>query len=292
MLAQAIAFQQLAGTIAALLPEQNAEQVHSKFAVCSQQSVNNEGRLKLTPRVASRPQALRLQSEVVRPTRRYITSYPHPKRLPAELWQYIFQYACAGWHPFYGPSIGKPVRLSTVCSSWRHIVTNMPELWTSLHFDEEAIRRPSQKLRAAQTYFSRARGLPLSFTVTETSNTEPSINFIKSVIISFSQTFRFLHLVLPISQLQELLLLPEGSLDSLEEFHIAPSHEKLSLSFPTQSQRATVFGRTSRLRRMRLKPRVSRLSYLVTLLSIAPKTSRSNLQHSICQPKYFRNQSP
>lgn len=58
--------------------------------------------------------------------------HPSPfRRLPTELLNIIFSYACAD---FATENHRTALRLSVVCSYWRTIVTNTPALWTSIFY--------------------------------------------------------------------------------------------------------------------------------------------------------------
>ncbi|KIL56552.1 hypothetical protein M378DRAFT_32350, partial [Amanita muscaria Koide BX008] len=55
------------------------------------------------------------------------------KKIPKEIWLYIFELycqpgrlsTCVTWQP--------PVVLTQVCSAWRQIAISMPKLWSDVH---------------------------------------------------------------------------------------------------------------------------------------------------------------
>jgi F-box-like len=180
-------------------------------------------------------------------SRYHIALAPY-KRLPREMLQHIFHYVPLG-SDLSGPSLhNAPLLLGRICSAWRRTVLRMPELWKDLHFFVENAHTQSQKVNAALMWFSRAGDLPLSLTITDTSEIPaPKEDFVTKVIVPFSHQFKYLHLVLQSSQIRALLSLPVGSLDSLQELHV------VAHTGPPWTSPISVFSPQARLRRIRIQ---------------------------------------
>ena len=179
---------------------------------------------------------------------------PH-KRLPREMLQHIFHYVCLGFD-MSGPSLhNAPLLLGRICSAWRRTALRMPELWKDLHFFVENTHTRSQKVNAALMWFSRAGDLPLSLTITDTSEVPaPMEDYVNKIIVPFSHKFKYLHLVLRSSQIKALFSLPVGSLDSLQELHVvAHTGPDPPSILPPWAPRITVFSPQARLRRIRIQ---------------------------------------
>ena len=84
--------------------------------------------------------------------------------VPAEVWRRIFQFIASTSQPFDPAGIVDIIRVSHVCSTWRDIANNSPELWTNvaLSFDQEGGEHcfPNEKLLAL--ILRRSRTLPLT----------------------------------------------------------------------------------------------------------------------------------
>lgn len=179
---------------------------------------------------------------------------PH-KKLPREMLQHIFHCVSLGCN-MSGPSLhDAPLLLGRVCSTWRRTVLGMPELWKDLHFFVENSHSRSQKVNAALMWFSRAGDLPLSLTITDTSqNSAPREDFVNKIIVPFSRKFKYLHLVLQSSQIKALFSLPVGSLDSVQELHVVAhtGHDPPCI-LPPWTPPISVFSPQTRLRRIRIQ---------------------------------------
>lgn len=187
-------------------------------------------------------------------SRYHIALAPH-KKLPREMLQHIFHYVFVGYRES-GPSLqNAPLLLCRICSAWRRTALCMPELWKDLHFFAENAHSRSQKIKAASMWFSRAGDLPLSLTITDTSESPiPREDFVSQIIIPFSHKFKYLHLVLQPSQIKTLFSLPVGSLDSLEELHVvAHTGPDATPVLPPWTPPISVFSPLARLRRIRIQ---------------------------------------
>ncbi|KAF9047481.1 hypothetical protein BJ165DRAFT_1104945 [Panaeolus papilionaceus] len=152
---------------------------------------------------------------------------PH-KRLPVELLQNIFLFVLA---------------------------LNMPELWNSLHYFNEGASTRTQKIQGARMWFSHAGRLPLSLTLTDTedNSAQPAVDFVKEIIMPYCRQFKRLHLVLRPPQVRDLLTLPAGSLDNLEQFHIVLHVGVVPASIlPAWKPTISAFSPNSKLQRFRV----------------------------------------
>ena len=247
-------FDHQVGLTNALLSEHDARLAKVRLQVRENQLLRlNEGIKNATK--MNLPQLADDLSKLTTLIARYrIALAPH-KKLPREMLHYIFHYVFLGCNKF-GPSLqDAPLLLGRICSTWRRTVFRMPELWKDLHFFLENAHSRSQKVNAALMWFSRAGDLPLSLTLTDTSeNPTPREDFVKKVIIPFSHKFRYLHLVLQSSQIKALFSLPIGSLDSLEELHVvAYTGPDPTPVLPPWAPPISVFSPLARLRRIRIQ---------------------------------------
>ncbi|PPQ64542.1 hypothetical protein CVT24_008444 [Panaeolus cyanescens] len=132
----------------------------------------------------------------------------------------------------------------------------MPELWSSLHYFNEEFTTRSQKVQGVQMWFSHAGQLPLSLTLTDTedSSVQPTVDFVKEIIIPYSRRFQRLHLVLRPPQVRDLLSLPSGSLDNLEELHVVLHVGMVPASIlPAWKPIISAFSSNAKLRRFRVR---------------------------------------
>jgi len=248
------AFDQTIGRTNAILTEHETKHVKARLHARINQVHRIDSHLKNAQGLlTNREMVLEDRAGLVTLIGHYLVAVAPHKRLPTELWQRIFQYVCLGYDQAAPRVANPPILLCRICSSWKYIAENMPELWKSLHFYMEKEYNPSQKLQAARTFFSRAGNLPLSLTLSDT-NSNSAIDFVQEVIVPFSRSFRYLHLVLSSSQIKDLLSLPLGSLDSLEELHVVLLIGVTPVSIlPAWKPPFTVFSPSSKLRRLRIQ---------------------------------------
>ncbi|KAM6491839.1 hypothetical protein JOM56_012698 [Amanita muscaria] len=110
---------------------------------------------------------------------------------------------------------GGAYTISHVCSTWRRIALDTPELWTgiSLHLTDENERR----IRIARQWLSRARALPRSISIEQDFMVECDgwgNNIILNLVVHYP--LRSLELALPHNQLNQLEGLLDQSLSTLE----------------------------------------------------------------------------
>ncbi|PPR00640.1 hypothetical protein CVT26_012336 [Gymnopilus dilepis] len=90
--------------------------------------------------------------------------------VPAEVWRRIFQFIASTSQPFDPAGIVDIIRVSHVCSTWRDVANNSPELWTNvaLSFDQEGGEHcfPNEKLLAL--ILGKSRSLPLTMGLVST----------------------------------------------------------------------------------------------------------------------------
>ncbi|KAK7029354.1 hypothetical protein VNI00_014608 [Paramarasmius palmivorus] len=90
------------------------------------------------------------------------------RKLPPELWHKIFGYVClSGDSLRVEYRISKPsMVLSHVCTHWRNIIHNMPDLWTSIYLTPSDHRRRGPKPEyLIRHYLHYSRELPLTATI-------------------------------------------------------------------------------------------------------------------------------
>lgn len=240
------ALDQRIGFTNALLPNNEIKQVKERFQARMRDVLRID---KLIRNGHGTAQHLEHRSQLVEILTRYqVVLAPH-KRLPVEILQQIFRYVCQGYNDSFPRYQDPPLLLCRVCSSWRFVIINMPEIWKSLHFFTGHPYSRSQKLDIVRLWFSRAGSLDLSLTLTdEVEDTERhGVDFLKGVIAPFSKQFIYLHLVLPTYQIQGFFSLPPGSLDALEALHVV----NLKVTMPSIPQWTSSLTLPS-LRRLRL----------------------------------------
>ncbi|KAL0072312.1 hypothetical protein AAF712_000074 [Marasmius tenuissimus] len=91
------------------------------------------------------------------------------KRLPTEIWQEIFAFACPAstWSlAITGHDvIATPLKISHVCSRWRSIIRAAPRLWSSISLD---IMHPCRDaVNLIETHISASKGHPLTIYIWE-----------------------------------------------------------------------------------------------------------------------------
>ncbi|KAJ8076372.1 hypothetical protein PM082_000793 [Marasmius tenuissimus] len=91
------------------------------------------------------------------------------KRVPTEIWQEIFAFACPAstWSLAITGNdvIATPLKISHVCSRWRSIIRAAPRLWSSISLD---IMHPcGDAVNLIETHISASRGHPLTIYIWE-----------------------------------------------------------------------------------------------------------------------------
>lgn len=90
----------------------------------------------------------------------------HHKRLPLEVLRSIIAFAAS--EPARIPVVNEGVyAMSQVCSTWRQLILETPELWSniSLDFRRCSSEEADKKIRTAREWLSRAQNRPVSFTI-------------------------------------------------------------------------------------------------------------------------------
>ncbi|KIL66338.1 hypothetical protein M378DRAFT_384788 [Amanita muscaria Koide BX008] len=151
---------------------------------------------------------------------RYSTALSPHNKLPPEILRHIFK-CCVDDNEMEEIPVtykGGAYTISHVCSAWRRIALDTPELWTgiSLQLTEEN----EEQIRVARQWLSRARTLPRSISINQDSDSLDSEldgwgdNIILNLVAHYP--LRLLELTLPYTQLEQLKGLLDQSLSTLE----------------------------------------------------------------------------
>lgn len=144
-------------------------------------------------------------------------------RLPSETLSVIFKFVAKGaWIKKYSVKLPRLhwIRVTHVCSHWRHVALNFPDLWTKILFDHP---------KAALKMFDRSKKAPLSVTLGQVS-------------ASISQKYRFLTRIMDeIYRIRKLSLYIDHKIGGsrLQEVHgllstrVAPILETITIKYPS-----------------------------------------------------------
>ncbi|TFK64957.1 hypothetical protein BDN72DRAFT_846172 [Pluteus cervinus] len=186
--------------------------------------------------------------------------------LSTELLELIFAVYAHGevirWPP---TSRSYPILVSQVCSRWRQIAFNTPELWSSVHYELFSYRRPNAErhARQIQEWFTRCRTPIIRFYFSKSMEEIPDLsangpsttpvcipfNPIKAIILqAYAPRIQVLHLHLDVDHTREFLFLPPFLLRSLEELHLTTT----ALNPPDIKETPTVWRSLPNLRNIQL----------------------------------------
>ncbi|KAJ6498739.1 hypothetical protein C8R45DRAFT_979681 [Mycena sanguinolenta] len=179
------------------------------------------------------------------------------RRLPIDIIGAIFM-ACLPTHRNCAMSAQEaPVLLGRICSSWRAISLEMPQLWSRLHIveptpskfvsSEDYSAKVAQRLEVAHTWLRRSGTCPLSIsleskldpgaspfmgsaTVIQPYAPSPALN----ALLPFASRWQYIDLVIPSSQHQALAHLTEDNVPRLAHLRVFHRHEATDISSLTQ----------------------------------------------------------
>lgn len=184
-----------------------------------------------------------------------ITLLPPVHRLPIELLIEIFLY-CLPSGKREPNSIKPPLLLSQVCSSWRAVALQTPQLWNKISITTYRAYgdcRPEAKhcssVSLAQSWFRRAGDFPLHFYAVPRSADESAHLVLNDVLLPYSNRFRALHFLFnSADNFSVFFQLPPGHFEQLEHLVVESSlNELVPLPYPITS-----FELAPRLRRVAL----------------------------------------
>ncbi|PPQ78697.1 hypothetical protein CVT26_005482 [Gymnopilus dilepis] len=152
-------------------------------------------------------------------------------QVPPDIWRHVFDLIHPKLHPFMYKDVNDIIRLSHVCSSWRDIVTNAPELWTCIDviIDLQIPYYVKPGVELLSLTLRNARDMPLimSLLVLEAGSSEhlKFDSIVKSTKLFFQAAKRAKHL--------ELALSEDFPFEQVEaEIQAVPLLQSLSINLP------------------------------------------------------------
>ncbi|KIL66451.1 hypothetical protein M378DRAFT_160913 [Amanita muscaria Koide BX008] len=206
----------------------------------------------------------------------YSTAFSPHNKLPPEILRHIFKCCVHEKQVEVIPITykGGAYTISHVCSAWRRIALETPELWTGVSL--QLTKENEKQIRVARQWLSRARTLPRSIFIKQVSLECDGWgnNIILNLVAHY--TLRSLELTLPGNQLKQLKGLLDRSLSTLEVLRLqcfSKDIEILPLPFrPADTlskmnvlvldgnwdlHNLTAVGSWSRIARLNIKPTIS-----------------------------------
>ncbi|KIL66456.1 hypothetical protein M378DRAFT_160920 [Amanita muscaria Koide BX008] len=153
-------------------------------------------------------------------------------KLPPEILRHIFK-CCVHEKQVEAIPVtykGGAYTISHVCSAWRHIALDTPELWTGISL--QLTKENEKQIRVAREWLSRARTLPRSISIKQGSLECDGWgnNIILNLVAHYP--LRSLELTLPHKQLKQLEGLLDQSLSTLEVLQLKRSSGSGLLPLP------------------------------------------------------------
>ncbi|PPR06817.1 hypothetical protein CVT26_003844 [Gymnopilus dilepis] len=179
--------------------------------------------------------------------------------LPLEIIIEIFRRCLPDFpDPFAFKTNHAPLLLTHVCSSWRKVACQIPELWQSISLAAERhgiLNEPRMLSDQFDLWNANARQYPLDLILTTTDNPIPWDDLIVRIFIGFSERFRNLSLEISSHRLENFCALPSANFSILEslQFHTFPTRANLA----SGAREVVAFKNAPKLRRVALL--VSRL---------------------------------
>ncbi|KAF9469448.1 hypothetical protein BDZ94DRAFT_382725 [Collybia nuda] len=132
-----------------------------------------------------------------------------------------------------------PLLFGQICSKWRTISHSIPGLWTGIRLTLNQCTMKHDGMTHIQGWVSRARGNPLSVTISSrpmSTSVKEANEFVRNISTVLTNV-RHLCLVLPLQHFEALNLIPEVAFRDLETFKIymflhQPGVETLSEARP------------------------------------------------------------
>ncbi|KAJ7506935.1 hypothetical protein B0H11DRAFT_246892 [Mycena galericulata] len=152
------------------------------------------------------------------------------KKLPAELFAEIFL-LCATLPVSLPPKTDEPLLiLLQVCSSWRKMALQVPELWASISVSFTEVNTVERITGIAEQWISRAGAeYPLSITTdctgpfaTLACESPAVVSGFVPLVLANSRRMRHFNLALPFDALKPLFELPRGAFPCLETMALQP----------------------------------------------------------------------
>jgi F-box-like len=205
---------------------------------------------------------------------------PASQRVPPEIWAQIFAASVDdAWTPEY-PQIDvnkPPLLLGRICSSWRTISLNTPELWSSIYIPR---RTRATAIPLIEAWLQRSGAMPLFIEINSLSSDFPSA--VLDVFIPYSGRWRNLALYMSNTTLAGLFA--KTTLPSLDTLMLRVSGRPQQLTIPSSAKQLRSIALVMS-RGIRPKPHIfvfpwSQLSYIsVTSLSGSIDDSWDILSH-------------
>ncbi|KAK1230236.1 hypothetical protein PQX77_006664 [Marasmius sp. AFHP31] len=212
-------------------------------------------------------------NERINQTRQSISTM---KRVPTEIWQEIFAFAClsSAWSLAISDNnvIATPLKISHVCSRWRRIIRAVPRFWSSISLD--IVHPCGDAVNLIETYISASKGYPLTIYIWENYEISDSFEYIHDAIVDLG-----LDGVLALQKLMRYV-------GQCEELHIEVSWEILAavadpgeVSFPVL--------RSLKAIRQPGDDQIERLGWFGEALARAPLLRDLRLERLETAPRFF-----